>query len=86
MGEEIDLNALRKVARQAAPEIVSKTDSDAINTRERFLALPVNRQLEIALADGHDNVPSYLSENFSGMDPDINELRKQVKKIEEDKK
>lgn len=88
-GEEIDLNKLRDEVRKKKESAAGSGEpksEDTIPSREQFQALPAKRQLEIALAADHDNVPSYIAENFPQGEPDLNKLRAQVRKMEEDKK
>lgn len=83
------MNKLRDVAREKKAEDSRPSEiktEEVINTREHFAALPAQRQLEIALADGHDNVPAYIAENFPENDVDLNKLREQVRKLDEEKK
>ena len=88
MGEEIDLNKLRDDVRKKQESAAGPSEpkpDNVITSREHFQALPAKRQLEIALAADHNNVPSYIAENFPEGEPDLNKLRAQVRKMEEDK-
>ena len=88
MAEEFDLNKLRKEVldekkTSAVPEVTS--EDVAINTRERFDALPHEEQIRRMEQKGYTDLALFRDRYYAAGVPDINKLRSQVQNVENDK-
>ena len=83
-----DLNKLRAKVLQEnkesgdRPHVEVATSSDAVNTLERFEALPMEEQIRRMKEKEYDDLELFKKNHFSkgGLSPDINKLREQLKK------